>query len=168
MAESIRYKTYNNVVNTLKCLGEQHLEIQTVTTGDIFDIDLNKNNLFPLYHIDVTGVEVSLQEKTFTCSIYIMDIVAEDQSNEQTVLSDTLQITTDIIGLLKHGEILNKFNADDGLEHRYYVEDDFTCTPFTERFDNAVSGWNVDIDISVESELNTCDIPIDNTTKCVK
>ena len=166
MAESIRYKTYNNVLNTMKCIGEQHLEIQTVTTGDLMDIDLEKNTMFPLYHIDITTVDISLQEKTFNCQIFVMDIVDEDQSNEQTVLSDTLQITTDIIGILKHGEIMNVYEADHGQEHRYYIEDDFT--PFTERFDNAVSGWVVDIAVTVENELNTCDIPIDYSTQCVK
>ena len=168
MTESIRYKTYNNVLNTMKCLGEQHLEIQTVTTGDLMDIDLEKNTMFPLYHIDITTVDISLQEKTFNCQIFVMDIVAEDQSNEQEVLSDTLQITTDIIGILKHGEIMNVYEADHGQEHRYYIEDDFTCEPFTERFDNAVSGWVVDIAVTVENELNTCDIPIDYSKQCVK
>ena len=49
--DSIRYKSYNNVIDTIICVGEKHYQIQAVTTGDIFDIDLNKNTLFPLFSI---------------------------------------------------------------------------------------------------------------------
>lgn len=165
---AIRFKTYNNVVNTLKCLGEQHLEIQSTTTGDITDIDLEKNTLFPLYHINPVSVDVSMSQKTFNFQLFVMDIVDADGDAEQTVLSDTLQIITDLIAILKHGEILYGYDASHGEEERYFVDDDFSIEPFTERFDNAVTGWIVDVGIIVESELNSCDVPIDNTTICVK
>ena len=47
--DSIRYKSYNNVIDTLKCIGEKHLNIKTVTSGDIWTIDLEKNTLFPCF-----------------------------------------------------------------------------------------------------------------------
>jgi len=165
---AIRYKTYNNVINTLKCIGNQHLEIKSTTTGDITDIDLEKNTLFPLYHINPVSVDVGMSEKTFNFQLFVMDIVDADGDAEQTVLSDTLQIITDIIAILKHGEILYGYDASHGEEERYFVDDDFSIEPFTERFDNSVTGWIVDVGIIVESELNSCDIPIDNTTICVK
>ena len=166
--DSIRYKTYGNVIDTLKCLGEQHLEIQTTTTGDISDIDLEKMTLFPLYHINPTSVDVELKQKTFNFQLFIMDLVHEDGDCEEYVLSDTLQILTDLIALLKHGEILYHYDTAAGEEARYWIEDDFTIEPFTERFDNSVTGWAVDVGIVIESELNTCNIPIDSSTICVK
>ena len=165
---AIRFKTYNNVINTLKCIGEQHLEIKSTTTGDITDIDLEKNTLFPLYHINPVSVDVSMSQKTFNFQLFVMDIVDADGDAEQTVLSDTLQIITDLIAILKHGEILYGYDASHGEEERYFVDDDFSIEPFTERFDNAVTGWIVDVGIIVESELDSCTIPIDNTTICVK
>jgi uncharacterized protein with NAD-binding domain and iron-sulfur cluster len=39
---SIPNKTYNNLIDTLKELGDKHQQISTTTTGDIFDIDLRK------------------------------------------------------------------------------------------------------------------------------
>jgi len=165
---AIRYKTYNNVINTIKCIGEQHLEIKTITTGDIVDIDLEKMTKFPLFHIDCTSVDVNMSQKSFNLQLFIMDIVDEDGGIEQYVLSDTLAIATDIIAILKHGEILYGYDASHGEEERYFVDDDFTLEPFTERFDNAVSGWIFDMNIIIESELNSCDVPIDNNTICVK
>ena len=43
----VNNKTYNNVINTLARMGELHEQIATVSVGDIFDIDLEKNTKFP-------------------------------------------------------------------------------------------------------------------------
>jgi hypothetical protein len=56
---AVSNKTYNNIVDTLKELGEQHDQITTTTTGDIWEIDLEKNTLFPLMHINPVNVAVS-------------------------------------------------------------------------------------------------------------
>jgi len=74
----------------------------------------------------------------------------------------------DIIALLKHGEILYGYDAAAGEEQRYFVDDDFLIEPFTERFTNNVSGWVCDISIIIESVLDSCDIPIDNSVSCSK
>ena len=52
----IANKTYNNVINTLKNIGDQHDQIATVTTGDIFDINLEKMEKFALMHINPVNV----------------------------------------------------------------------------------------------------------------
>lgn len=166
--DAIRFKSYNNVIDTLSCVGEQHLNIQSVTSGDIWEIDLEKNTLFPLFHINPVNVTVALNTRTFNFQLFIMDLVEPDESNEQEVLSDCLEIMNDIIAIYKHGEILYSYDAAHGEEQRYFIDNDFTIEPFTERFDNAVTGWVMSFAITVENELNSCNIPIDNTTICVK
>ena len=166
--DAIRYKTYNNVIDTIKCVGEQHLQIQKVTTGDIWEIDLEKNTEFPLFHINPVNVVLAKNQKSFNFQLFVMDLVEPNESNEQEVLSDMLEIMTDIVGVFKHGELLYQYDEDNGEEPRYFIEDDFTCEPFTERFDNSVTGWVMDFTVTVESELNTCDMPIDQSTICVK
>ena len=94
--DSIRYKTYNNVIDTIKCVGEKHFQIQAVTTGDIFDIDLNKNTLFPLLHINTINVNASKGQLQHNFQLVVADTVEPDESeNEQEVLSDTLSIMLD-------------------------------------------------------------------------
>ena len=147
--DAIRFKSYNNVIDTLKCVGEQHLNINTVTSGDLWELDLEKNTLFPLFHINPVNVTVGMNTRTFNFQLFVMDLVEPDESNEQEVLSDCLEIAA-------------------GEEQRYFIDNDFTIEPFTERFDNAVSGWVMSFSITVENELNSCNIPIDNTTICSK
>jgi len=36
------FKDYNNTIDTLKQLGQQHYQIQTVESGDIYEMDLQK------------------------------------------------------------------------------------------------------------------------------
>ena len=74
MADSIRYKTYGNVIETLKCLGEQHLQIKTVTSGDVSDIDLDDTTLYPLYHIVPVSADINLQTKTFNFQLFVIQI----------------------------------------------------------------------------------------------
>ena len=166
--DSIRFKSYNNVIDTLKCVGEQHLNIHSVTSGDIWEIDLEKNTLFPLFHINPVNVSVGMNTRTFNFQLFVMDLVEPDESNEQEVLSDCLEIMNDIIAIYKHGEILYSYDAAAGEEQRYFIDNDFTIEPFTERFDNAVTGWVMSFAITVENELNSCIVPIDNTTICSK
>ena len=69
--ESARFKTYNNVIDTIKCVGESHLQLEAVTTGDIWDIDLAKNTKFPLMHINPTTVTAGANSMTLNFQIFI-------------------------------------------------------------------------------------------------
>tara|TARA_R100000306_G_C4319902_1_gene114616 strand:- start:221 stop:730 length:510 start_codon:yes stop_codon:yes gene_type:complete len=166
--DAIRYKTFNNVIDTIKCVGTQHQIIKSVTTGDIDAIDLEKNTLFPLMHIDIVSVNVLQSEMKYNFQIFFCDLVEPDLSNEQDVLSDTLLLATDVIGIFKQGEILYHYATATGEEARYWTDTEFILEPFTERFSNALTGWVFQFPIVVESPLDTCNIPIDNSTICVK
>ena len=147
-----RFKTYNNVIDTIKCVGNAHLQIQKVTSGDIFDIDLDKNTKFPLMHINPTTTEVGKNELTMNFQIFICDLVEPDESNEQEVLSDTQQIAVDIISIFQHSETLySSGNLSQGQEARYWTNDSFTLEPFTERFDNSLTGWVFTLPVIVEN-----------------
>ena len=167
-------KTYNNLVDTLKSLGTQHQQITTTTTGDIFDVDLSKNTLFPLMHINGVNVTTGPSTLTYNFQIFIMDLVSEKSnwtqaniqsatklSNEQEVLSDTLQICTDIIGIFRHSQWQAQLSLDINAGV-YFAEGEFTIEPFSERFDNELTGWVFPLSIIVENDFQTCDIPMDN------
>ncbi len=167
-------KTYNNLVDTLKSLGTQHQQITTTTTGDIFDIDLSKNTLFPLMHINGVNVTTGPSTLTYNFQIFIMDLVSEKSnwtqaniqsatklSNEQEVLSDTLQICTDIIGIFRHSQWQAQLSLDINAGV-YFAEGEFTIEPFSERFDNELTGWVFPLSIIVENDFQTCNIPMDN------
>jgi len=73
------------------------VNVNTVTTGDIFDIDLSKQSIFPLAHIIVNSVTLQEQVMSFNITVMAMDIVDESKdattdifrgnNNEQDVLN---------------------------------------------------------------------------------
>ena len=60
------FKNYNNTIDTLKQLGANQLQIKTVTTGDIYEIDLEKNTLYPLMHINPVNAVAQNNQMTLT------------------------------------------------------------------------------------------------------
>ena len=81
----VNNKTYNNVVNTLLRLGQYHDQISTTSVGDIYDINLEKMEKFPLMHINPTSVNTGDSQLTYNFQIFIMDMVSEksDWQNKQ-------------------------------------------------------------------------------------
>jgi hypothetical protein len=170
----INNKTYNNAIDTLKQLGIEHKQIETTTTGDIYDIDLTLNTLFPLFHINPTNVQTGDSTLTYNFQLFIMDLVsqkkdwkestiqsADNLSNEQEVLSSCLQICVDIIGMMRH----SKWQGAGGLDINdpvYFTEGQYSIEPFTERFDNTLTGWVFSIGIVVQNDFQTCVIPVAN------
>jgi hypothetical protein len=169
----IANKTYNNVINTLKNIGDQHLQIATVTTGDIFDINLDKMEKFALMHINPVNVTTGDFGLTYNFQIFICDLVSEkadwteanfqsanNLSNEQEVLSECLQISVDIISMLRHSEHQSTQNEDDINKGLYFSVGQQTLEPFTERFDNLLTGWVFSLSIVVANDFNACTIPV--------
>ena len=168
----INNKTYNNAINTLKQLGIEHEQIATTTTGDIYDIDLEKNTLFPLFHINPVNVATGQSELTYNFQLFVMDVVGEREnwteaniqsadrlSNEQEVLSSCLQICVDIIGIMRHSKWQGAGELDID-EPVYFTDGEYTIEPFTERFDNLLTGWVFSIGIVVQNDFQTCTIPV--------
>jgi len=174
----VNNKTYNNVVNTLLRLGEYHDQISTTSVGDIFDINLEKMQKFPLLHINPTSVTTGDSQLTYNFQIFIMDMVSEKEdwtknnasaefpklyktlSNEQDVLNETLQIATDFIGMLRHSEQQSLAGTNDINAPIYFTQDQFTIEPFSERFDNLCCGWTFTIGVLVQNDFQTCIIPV--------
>ena len=176
---AVSNKTYNNVINTLCRLGEYHQQISTVSVGDIYDINLEKMEKFPLLHINPLNVATGDSELVYNFQIFIMDMVSEKndwktkqqteltklvntKNNEQEVWNQTLEIATDFIGMLRHSSRQSLEGVNDINAPIYFTQDQFTIEPFQERFDNLCCGWVFQIGVKVMNDFDTCDIPVTN------
>tara|TARA_R100000655_G_scaffold103039_2_gene149223 strand:+ start:286 stop:834 length:549 start_codon:yes stop_codon:yes gene_type:complete len=170
-------KTYNNVVNTLVRLGQYHEQISTVSVGDIYDINLEKLEKFPLLHLNPINVTTGDSELVYNFQIFIMDMVSEKsdwqtaqqsaltklvntKNNEQEVFNQTLEICTDFIGMLRHSTRQSLEGVDDINFPLYFTQDQFTIEPFSERFDNLCCGWVFTMGVRVMNDFDTCTIPV--------
>ena len=65
--------------------------VNTVTTGDIFEIDLDKMTLFPLAHIVVNNVSVNNHHYVFNISVLFMDVVdiVKNKTHKDSFMGNT-------------------------------------------------------------------------------
>jgi len=132
--------------------------VNTVSTGDIFEIDLNKQTIFPLSHIIVNNATYNGNVWIFNISVLCMDVVdiskteVTDQfftnDNEQDVLHTQLIVINRLLEVIRRGSLY-----DDG----YQLTGTPNCEPFTERFENRIAGWTVTFDVMVSNEMTGCD-----------
>ena len=131
--------------------------VNTVTTGDITEIDLSKQTIFPLSHIIVNNVTIQEQVLQFNISVLAMDIVDQSKeattdifrgnNNEQDILNTQLKVVNKLIGELRQGTIhLNQ----------YQLVSDASVEFFYERFENEMAGVTCTFDVYVANDIDLC------------
>tara|TARA_R100001443_G_scaffold2640_5_gene8662 strand:+ start:4931 stop:5413 length:483 start_codon:yes stop_codon:yes gene_type:complete len=141
--------TLLNIIKLYEDIASANSYIHNATFGDIFEIDLNETD-YALSHLSIESANYTNHELTYSLRLYVMDLVSKDEGNENDVLSDTLQVIGDFISQFKHSTSFGDTEQD------YRMNDNVSCTPFTERFDNEVSGWSADISITVSFNASAC------------
>ena len=133
------------------------INVNTVSTGDIYDVNLNKQDIFPLAHIIVNNVLQQEQTLTFNISIIAMDIVDQSKSettdrftgnnNEQNILNTQLGVLNKVIQVLRMGTL---------HQDKYQLDTDVNCEPFYDRFENQLAGWTATMNIQIYNDIYIC------------
>lgn len=133
--------------------------IQTVSFGDIMEVDLNKTTLYPLAHIGMGDVSLQDHKIEVTVNLLLLDIVDDNRdpsteddfygnSNLQDILNTMLAEANILISDLRRGS---------SFDELYQVDTDITARPFLDRFENQLAGWGVDLVISFpNNDVNIC------------
>jgi hypothetical protein len=148
---------FYTILDTIKDKLLDDINVNTVTTGDITDIDLSKQTIFPLSHIIINNVTPQDQVLSFNITIMSMDIVDINKenktdlftgnNNEHDVLNSQLAVLNRLIVLLRGGTL---------YRDRYQLDGDPSCEPFYERFENQLAGWACTMDILIENNVSNC------------
>ena len=133
------------------------VNVNTVTTGDIFDIDLSKQSIFPLAHIIVNSVTTQEQVLSFNITVMAMDVVDESKepttdifrgnNNEQDILNTQLGVLNKLIMLLRRGTLHSA---------QFQLEGDPTLEPIHERLDNRLAGLAATMDVIIPNDITIC------------
>lgn len=131
--------------------------VNTVTEGDIMEVDLNKQTIFPLVHVMINNATLQSNVVRFNVSLIAMDIVDiskepttdiyRGNSNEQDVLNTQLEILNRAFAQMYHGNM---------WDSKIVIDGDPTCEPFTERFENYLAGWTMTFDVLVPNDVTIC------------
>jgi hypothetical protein len=148
---------YYYVVNTIKEYLKNTGVINTVTIGDIFKVDLNKQTIFPLSHIIVNNAELAENTTTLNLSILFMDLVDESKAevtdiwdgndNEQDVLNTQLALGSRLTSALMRGSLFSDL---------VQVVTATNAEPFIDRFENKLAGWTLTFDVMIPNNMTIC------------
>lgn len=148
---------FYQITETIETQLLSDVNVNTVTTGDIFDIDLSKQSIFPLAHIIVNSVTLQEQVISFNITVMAMDIVDESKdattdifrgnNNEQDVLNTQLAVLNKLVMVLRRGDLYSD---------KFQLEGDPSLEPFYERFDNRLAGYAATMDVIIHNDIDIC------------
>jgi len=151
-------KGFYQVTTAIKDQLYKDVFVNTVSSGDIFEIDLNKQTIFPLSHIIVNNATYNGNVWLFNISVLCMDVVdfskteQTDQfltnDNEQDVLHTQLMVINRLLEVLRRGSLFDDL---------YQLQGTPNCEPFVDRFENKIAGWTVTFDVMVSNEMTSCE-----------
>ncbi len=147
--------TYNQIMSKLKTFANEHYQINSFDNGDLWELiehakrDGVKDQNYPMMFVQdqPATTEQGIIELVFR--IYIINLVQKDESNENEVKSDTLQICLDVLSewVMQTTDL------------QVTVDKNTNLTSFTERFNDELTGWWMDLKLKVPFKYNKCDIP---------
>ena len=144
------------LLETLKNSLLQNSNVKTVTTGDISQIDLSKQTIYPLSHIIVNSATNSGQVMSFNVTVLCMDKVNQlkteqvdpfNNEAEHTVLNTQLAVSNKLYKDLYSGQL--RLNG-------YQVDEDASIEFFFDRFENILAGVAMTLNIQLNNDLNVC------------
>lgn len=146
------------LTDAIKTQLEGNALINSVSFGDLFDIELEKRDVYPMAHVGMSSARMGEGFLVVDISILFLDIVDENKSaqvdkfygndNEHYVINSMLSAATKTIQELMRGELYaNGFQVDDEE-----VEVEF----FSERFKDKLAGCGVTFSVIIKNTLDLC------------
>jgi len=147
-----------NILDVIKDELRLSPSVNTVTYGDIADIDLDKTTIFPLSHILIENATYGERTVTFSIRILCADIVDYNQSpsdfdefygndNLHDVMNTQFQVVNSLTMKLMRGDL---------FKSNYHVTTAPTAEPFKERFGNVLAGWAATFQIEIPNGISIC------------
>jgi len=147
---------YYNITDKLKTALLAEPFCNTVTKGGIDRVMNAKQDMYPLSHLMINSCTPNGNTLSYNVSILARDIV--DISKEETtdifivndnsddVLNDMQLLLIRIVKLLEAGSLYDE----------HYTLGNASLEPFMDRFEDAVAGWTLTVDIVVPNGMTIC------------
>lgn len=168
---AVGHYNFKKVADLLKEISIAHQQIQSYGIGDMKQLmyyiterlkEPNENNLgayYPLMFVIPQPATSDGRQTKYGFNILMMDILnTKNYENEIDVWSDTLDILKDVVSQLNY--------SLDACYCNWVIEFPVQFTPFSEQYDDYVSGWNANITLTIPDALDRCIAPYDEFPNC--
>lgn len=150
-------REFYKVTDYLKTTLSNDINVHTVTHGLRSMTDIDKKNIFPLVHLQVTSSTVDTSNVTFTFEIAVVDlrnIVKQpvtdkflSNDNELDNLNTCHAILNRLVSILRNTN--NEFSID--------LVNSPTLQPIIFEDSNLLDGWRTDLELIIpNNEINVC------------
>jgi len=147
-----------DILDVLRDELRSHPAVNTVSYGDITDLDLDKTTMFPLSHLLIDSASYGERTITFSIKLLCADVVDYNQSpnnfdefygndNLHDVMNTQFQVINSLITKLMRGDL---------FKSNYQVTSTPSAEPFKEKYGNVLAGWTTDIQIEVPNGISIC------------
>jgi len=147
---------FYDILDTLKNELRSSPSVNTVSFGDITNIDLDKTSMFPLSHIIMPSVQYRGNILVFDVNIFFADVVDYNKvtssfddfygsDNLHDIFNTQLQVVNSLVSNLKRGSL---------FASKYQLEGEPTISPFKEKFSNELAGWDVSFSVSMPNTIS--------------
>lgn len=133
-----------NVLSRIREILESDKLIATVTDGDLSEIDLSKQTIFPLAHFTLANITQTDRVIAFNIDVIFADTLEEDDSNYIDVFNRTFTSSRQLVEKLRR------------LDNRFIMIETATHEPFRDRFENKLGGFMLSVTITVPNETAIC------------
>lgn len=147
--------TLNQIVKELTTIGNDHEQINFVYFGDVWERLSNGEVTYPAMFFTLTGANVLAKEIGYSFSLYFMDRMLSEETNETEVLSDMTQVAGDIVAQLRY--------PTDYGNVTWTVNQNLPLTFYTESDPDYLAGVKLDITLTVPFINNRCEVPSNYT-----
>lgn len=143
-------RVFRNIVDTHQVLQSFH----TISTKEL-DIDKLTVDRYPLLYANCTSVRVGASSLEFSYEVIVGDLVVEELETELVdIYNETLHLMQDVIAQFALS-VSNISSAQSNQDWTFSLP--VSCTPYTSRFDNLLTGWSTTFTIKVPNPVNLCE-----------
>ena len=144
---------YYELLRVLKTSLENNIDVNTVTQGDILEVDLNKKNIFPLAHISVSTGTFAENVIRFNVQIISMDI----RNSVTDTVSDKFVGNDNEIDNLNTSLAVLRRTYNELVKDKYSEDITIIGEPnlelFTEARQNLLDGWSMNVQVEVPDTI---------------
>ena len=144
-------------IQLLKDLLEQDTSVHTIVHGLRSGMDINKKNIFPLVHLQVTNSQADNQYISFTFEVAVLDL---RNISKEIVTDKFLKNDNELDNLNTTHAVLNRLITKLRLrnnESKIQLNNAPTLTPIIFEEMNLLDGWRTELELIIpNTEINVC------------
>jgi hypothetical protein len=139
--------TLNQIVKQITEFGNNHEQIKFVYFGDVWERLSNGEVTYPAMFFNLNDAQILTKQIQYNFSIYCMDRMLMEETNETEVLSDMILVGQDMVASLR--DPIYNWIANDNMSVTFYTESD----------PDYLAGVKIDFSLTLSSLNDTCQIP---------